>query len=169
MGFFDRTSYIRAIFRTLPFGLAALYFGITGLITSEESLPKYSGRVQDVYMGQVFDEVIDKYTKTLQLKIENGEKFKTTITEYINIIKNNIAVGDTIVVWTGKDNNEIYKLVCNNNLLIPYDPTTWVDIFFLVIGIIYSVLAIGYLITTPEDLWGGDKEKMRAWFKKHFG
>lgn len=159
MAIIDKISYLRAIFIILPTGLGSLFVGIQGLSTSEESLPKYTGTVKDIYIGQAYSDLSDDYTKTLIITFKNDKEFKTTITDYISLIKKNIDKGDIVAIWTYRNNNGIRQLMVQNELLIPYSSHPWINILFLVIGIAFTVIAVGYLITTPEDLLGGNKNK----------
>jgi hypothetical protein len=165
MGFFDRTSYLRALLILLPFGLIGLYFGITGLIEKESDLVKYEGVISRAKVDNMYDNLVEKYSKAYQIELKGVEPiFRTYITKHIEVLEPSVNIGDKVTLWTRKNSHEIIKLEFNDKLLIPFNPTTWMDILILIIGIIFSTLSVAYLIKHPEDLWGGDKEKMKKWW-----
>ena len=162
--FFNRTSFLRAIFVILPIGIYCLYSGVNGLFTTEEDLNKYTGIIKDIYIGETYDEVIEEYNKAFQIKLKNNKKnLKTFVGNHIDTLKNTINKGDKVVIWTNSDNLEIRQLKRNQKAIIKYDRAIFVYVLFLIIGLIFTTIAIGYLINHPEDLWGGDKEKMKQW------
>lgn len=165
MSIFDRTSYFRALFVLLPFGITGLYFGISGLIEKESNLDKYEGIVSYVHSGYLYSKLTDGFTKAYQIRIEEiDEIFRTHITKHMEILEPSLSAGDRITLWTRDDSLGIVKLQRNEELLIPFNSTTCMDLLILLIGIVFTSLSIIYIIKHPEDLWGGDKEKMKRWW-----
>lgn len=165
MGFFDRTSYLRALLILLPFGLTGLYFGITGLLEKESDLHHFEGIVSETRLRPMYNDNIEKYMEAYQIEIEGIEPiFHTFIAKHIETLNHALNVGDTISIWTREKNYRIVKLKREEELLLTFNPTTWMDILILIIGIVFTTLSVAYLIKHPEDLWGGDKEKMKRWW-----
>jgi len=165
MSIFDRTSYLRALFVLLPFGIVFLFFGIRGLAERETDLVQYNGVINNVYLGIRYNENIDEYMEAIHIEIVDNESiFRTYIAKHIERLKHSINKGDTVTLWTRSQNYRIVKLQRGEELLIPFNSTTWMDLFILLIGIVFTLLSVVYIIKHPEDLWGGDKEKMKRWW-----
>jgi hypothetical protein len=54
----------------------------------------------------------------------------------------------------------IQGLYKNGNVLMEYNPPYKAAITTILIGIIFLIITVLYIIKSPYHLWGGDKEKM---------
>jgi hypothetical protein len=159
MGFINRVSYLTGLFRMLPFGLIALFFGIRGLVKYQtvEKYQKiegeiiYSGikkiRFKDTYMDAFVLELADENSDTIQCY--------SYYKGYHSIAKElRTKIGDDLTVWVNEDlKNEIIQIEYQQELLIEYNGATGLYLFFLFIGVVYSVVTLWYLVTHPEHLF----------------
>ncbi len=161
MGVKDKSGYLTALFRLLPFGVLALYYGIQGLVykTSTDSLYKIHGEV--IYAG----------TKTIQSKrtstykdafvIEVSDNRYDTIECYTFVTVDRKALqvlegvkGGEIMIWVDPESDNLIEQVkYNGRLIIEFNGAYYVYLFFVTIGIVYTVITLIYLISYPEHLF----------------
>lgn len=157
MGVFDKTRYVRVLLFLAPLGLLFIYFGINILIGDVDDFSKHIGRVSKINKHENYFEYCKCNLQSIEIRLENqDEVYKTSITEYIEVIDRTLKVGDKIVIWTylGSRINEVAQLERNGVVIIPYEKAVWVGWGFLLAGLITSFIAIGYLIKYPEDILG---------------
>ena len=145
---FAVTRYIRTIIVVIPMSLALIYFG---LMSFPFALEKYTGRIQKIYSkeGRLSIELYNS-SKTF----ETGEKKKK------EIILSNLSKNQEVsffVIRPGDDT--IHKIEKNGEVLLDYEISLFA-LIILTIGIGLLAIAIYYLFKSPEDLWGGDKDRM---------
>ena len=155
MNKFSNTSrYIYAILSALPIGIFLMFFGIKGVSITESKLHKSTGYVK----------VMSTKGISLVIKLNNSTiNFNTAIPEHVELIKENIRIGDKITIYriNGKHElNYIEKLVKDGEVLIEFKKALLVPLISLFLGLIILIAAIVYLIQNPSDFFGGDKNKM---------
>jgi hypothetical protein len=145
---FAVTRYIRTIIVIIPMSLALIYYGV---MSFPFALEKYTGKIQKIYSkeGSLYIE-LNNSSKTF----ETGEKKKQ------EIILSNLSKNQEVSFFVIRPGNDtIYKIEKNGEVLLDYE----INLFALIILTIGSgllALAIYYLFKSPEDLWGGNKDRM---------
>ncbi|MGM0582968.1 MAG: hypothetical protein ACQETL_19990 [Bacteroidota bacterium] len=145
---FAVTRYIRTIIVVIPMSLALIYYGV---MSFPFALEKYTGRIQKIYSkeGSLYIE-LNNSSKTF----ETGEKKKQ------EIILSNLNQNQEVSLFIMKPgDNTIFKIEKNEKVLLDYEINIFAFII-LTVGIGLLALAIYYLFKSPEDLWGGDKDRM---------
>jgi|GEM_PF-2174923 hypothetical protein len=152
--FANTSRYIYAILSGIPIGLILLVFGIRGISLDEGNLYKRTGVVKELKEkeGLVFLKLNNEY-----------EYYHTGIPERVEIINENIQIGDKVTVYRIKNNEGLYfieKLVKNNAVLIEFNKAPLVPFISLLLGSLIIIAGIIYLAQNFSDLFGGNKEKM---------
>jgi hypothetical protein len=168
MGIINKIQYLKAFFRMLPLGLISLYVGINGFIneTKLSRFNKITGKIiycntkriyskisrtrDDAFVIQVVDNNFDTITchtfvTTFRRKLRNLEGFS----------------GRKISIWYDTElENSIKQIEYNQQLLIKYSAPILVHFFFTLLGGVYTILTIMYLVKYPEHLFGSNKKKI---------
>lgn len=153
---FKKVGYLRAIFIMLPVSLFFIVFGVKGIITKLDKLDKRIGIITNI-----------KYSdNTVFIKLNSVNFYYETSVDYrVDIIKQNLNIGDKIVVYKRKGKSKfIQRLDKNGSVLIEYNPPYKAAITILFIGVIFLIITVSYIIKSPHHLWGGDKDKMNKFF-----
>lgn len=164
-----RTSYLRAIFGILPFGIGAVVFGLADIknTPTEDVLISRTGVV--VHMGEkrIVSDISKSRMDALVITLEEKD-FYAGVKRHQEVLLENINKGDTVIFWHRPEGRQIVKASKSDTLLIPYKRVGNWMIGLVVFGFVCIISSVLYIVTTPEDLWGGDKEKMRKFFKDIF-
>ena len=145
---FAVTRYIRTIIVVIPMSLALIYYGIMSFPFAME---QYTGRIQKIYSKE----------GSLYIELNNSSKsFKSIEKENKDIILSNLSKNQKVSLSIKRPGEDyIYKIEKNGEVLMDYKISLF-SLIILTIGIGLLALAIYYLFKSPEDLWGGDKDRM---------
>lgn len=166
MGFTNKTQYLTALLRMLPFGLLALYYGIQGLAvkTKVDSLYKVSGEI--IYSGtkSIYSKQSNRQKEAFIFQIRDN--FNDTIQCYTFVTKYRgklqVLEGikdDYITVWCEPElDNQIEQVEYKNQLIIEFTGHWFVYLFFVLLGGLYTVVTLLYLIKYPDHLFKGKKD-----------
>jgi len=162
-----KINFWRVVLSAIPIGLVSLIFGINYYITTpstieefvvSDGIPKKFGTVTINSSGSTF------FVYFIQL----GEARYNTIygkERDLLISKFPHYGNETIQIWHKKGEFGIRQLVAGENVLIEYHPPYWIAYVFFGFGLILLVSSGFYLVRHPEDLFGGDKEKFKKFWK----
>jgi len=167
MGFLNKATYFTALLRLLPMGLLALFYGANGLInkSSIEDLYKIEGEILYYGVTDIYSHTTQKIKKAYVIKVLNKKNDTITchtfVRNYIETFKySKFEQGKYITIYVDPViDNTIMEVSYNNEEIIEYNGGLLLYIFFLIIGLIYTVITLGYLIKHPEHLFK-KKEKI---------
>ena len=159
MGLLNKATYLTALLRLLPFGLAALLYGGNGLINnrSADSLLQVDGKIVFSGVKKIYSEgsLLDAFV----FQIEDSMNDTTSCFSFYKGYKEKLHFlvnknGEHITIWVdNKNGNEIMQVKYQNQLIIKYDGRIYLYLFFLILGGIYTFITVGYLIKHPEHLF----------------
>jgi hypothetical protein len=136
-------------------GMIMIWYGSKYLSTEKEDMDIKKGIVQSISMNN----------NTVFIKLKNRDvKFHTSIPKQVEIILNKLNEGEEVVIYIMKGKNEINyieSLEKDDKVLIEYEKAPLIPLMFLIIGIVITCACIIYLKNNLEDLFGGDKSKMK--------
>jgi len=124
MGFLNKASYLKALFRMLPFGLAALFYGGNGLINNRtaDNLFKIEGKIlfsgikklytNGSYLDAFVFHIVDNRFDTISC-----HTFGTSYIEKLMIL--NGKEKEYITIWVDPEIENSIKQVMFKNQLIP--------------------------------------------------
>ncbi len=146
---FAVTRYFRVIIVVIPMSLALIYFGA---MSFPFALEKHTGIIREIYLNK----------GRLYIELENSSKvFETGEKRKKDIILSSLHKNQKVTIFCKKTGQDfIYKIKKNEEILLDYKVSVF-SMIILIIGIGLFVLAIYYLFKSPEDLWGGDKNRMK--------
>lgn len=165
----QRTSYLRAIFGILPFGIGAVVLGLTDIRNrpTEDELISRTGIVEFIGEKKVVSDISKSRMNALVITVDDKD-FYTIVKRHQKTLIENINEGDSVIFWHRPEGSQIVKARRSDALFIPYKRVGNLMIGLVVFGFMCIISSVLYIVTTPEDLWGGDKEKMRKFFKDIF-
>lgn len=165
MGLLNNATYLTALLRLLPFGLAALFYGGNGLINNRtaDSLLRVDGEIVFSGVKKIYSEssllegfvieVVDNKNDTIYC-----HTFGFTYIEKLMFLTG--KKNDNISIWVDPEiNNTILQVSFNNQLIIKYGGRIYLYLFFLILGGIYTFITVGYLIKHPEHLFKKKKNR----------
>lgn len=167
MGFTNKVQYLTALFRLLPFGLLALYYGVHGLAikSKTDSLYKVSGEI--VYSGtkRIFSKLTNKRDNAFIIQVADNNYDTITCYTFVTVDIDKLKVlegikGDNITVWFNHEiDNLIEQVEYKNQLLVEYSGHRILYLFFVLLGGGYTLITLLYLIKYPEHLIKSKKDK----------
>ncbi len=160
MSIFKKTGYLRVLFVGLSFGIGALIVGIpmfNKIPETPNDLEVHKGILSSFGDTTYYDNGIDLEFETFYVKI-NDKAFYTEKRSVRVIIEiYNYSIGDTIIVWTERDDLYIKQLTANNQMVMNYQPPYWMAWFFTLAGVIFTAMSLFYLIKYSSDYFGEKK------------
>jgi hypothetical protein len=155
MRLFDQLRYSRTILIILPLGLVLLFLGWRNLINSPSDVNDFriiEGLVKEFYIKPIFIKSCDCEMETFFLKV-NGRKneIKTRVEKNVSILKSLVKKNSKVRVWTD-DDNYIQQLEIQDETVIKYKRSIKYTYFFILAGLIISVVSIVYLLRYPDDI-----------------
>ncbi len=167
MGFTNKAQYLTALLRMLPFGLLALYYGIQGLAvkTKVDSLHKVSGEI--IYSGtkSIYSKQSNRQKEAFVIQINDNYYDTTECHTFVTVDRDKLQVlegikGDYITVWCDPEiDNLIEQVEYKNQLIVEYTGHKFLYLFFVLLGGLYTVVTLLYLIKYPEHLFKGKRGK----------
>ena len=150
----NTTRYIYAILSGIPIGIVLFFFGINGVTLNESDLHKLTGIVNE----------LKQEDNIIFLKLNNESNYyHTGIPERVEVILDNINLGDKITIYRIKNNDGLFyieKLTKGDETIIAFNKALLIPFISLVLGVIIITVGIVYLVRNFSDLFGGNKEKM---------
>jgi len=162
----QKSRYLRALFSTLPFGVLALVFSFKSFINT----PKVNDL--NYVKSMVIDYKLDKFRfenlgNTTEAVYFSVEKYDKTLFTYIGSYKRRLLLIEpkhkVIEFWFAK-NGEILQAKLNGSFVFEYQRIGYLMLGFALFGAFCVVVSLIYLIKSPEELYGGNKEKAKGFW-----
>jgi hypothetical protein len=157
----EKYVYFWAIFTGIPFGIGCLaiasnYF--TKIKSSVFDLERYDGKITSFEEKRIYEQQTKTHITEFFIKIENKE-FLTEIGKKREILKryipNAYKENRNITIWVDMSSQNIEQLAIENKIIIPYFPPYWKGWTFLLIGLVFALMSIIYVIKYYKSTWGG--------------
>lgn len=167
MGFTNKGQYLTALLRMLPFGLLALYYGIQGLAfkTKADNLHKVYGEIIFSGTKRMFSKQSNRQKEAYVIQISDNYYDTTECYTFVTVDREKLKVlagikNDYIAVWCDPEiDNLIEQVEYKNQLIVEYTGHKILYLFFVLLGGVYTIITLLYLIKYPEHLYKGDKGK----------
>ncbi|WP_439183218.1 hypothetical protein [Carboxylicivirga taeanensis] len=171
MGFWQRYSYLRALFVGLPFGFGCLITGINYFIEiprNVEGLEVVSGNVQGFGIKRIKSEVDNSSYEVFFVEVEQKGWYYTELKSKKRLLRRELAeelrTSRLVEIWHMNGQKNIEQISVGDKFLYEYEPPYWMGHVFFWIGAITLVSAIGYVVLHPEDLTGKKRNgKVSKW------
>ncbi|MCB2195013.1 MAG: hypothetical protein KQH79_04095 [Bacteroidetes bacterium] len=158
MNTFKKSGYLRALFIGLPFGIYALYVGLSDfkdIPQKTDNLVKVSGIIVSHGTKEYYDSAVDVHREVYYFELDNGLEYYSELEkhkEFLNNI-NKDWINSGIEVWIKNQSLYIKQLKIDNKLIIKYEPPYWVAWFFTILGVVFTGLSVIYLIKYSSDFF----------------
>lgn len=167
MGFTNKAEYLTALLRLLPFGLLALYYGVNGLVvkTKVDSLYKVAGEIIFSGTKKTYSRLSNTYDNAFVIKVADNNYDTVVCCTFVTVDREKLKIlegikGDYITVWCDPEiDNLIEQVEFNNQIIIKYTGHKFVYLFFVLLGGLYTVVTLLYLIKHPEHLFSKKTDK----------
>jgi len=165
MGLINKYRYLQAILIGLPIGLLSLFYGTKYLANIKQEVNDYSstfGIVDSIYTDYINISSESKYqSEVIKIDVNNNEYYVISKNQKQSL-KENLRKKDSITLWYQNRNNGNKKIKAirkNGVNIISYEPRGyWIGIFFIVLGLFFTVISFLYIVRHPEDLTGKKKK-----------
>jgi hypothetical protein len=152
----NKYLYLRALM-SIPLGIFAFQLGFKELNNeikmTKDSYLKFNGEVHMVTDTTLFDKEIGSYYDASKIVIEDSIYY-TRITKFRKILNANLAIEDKVAVYYRRDEgiNKIKALYREEEPIIAYKNVYWVGVFFIIFGLVMTLLSIGALLSGLKSL-----------------
>ena len=162
----QKTRYLRALSRTLPFGVLSLVFGLFFLFKAPQidDFIYLKECVKDVETKMYFNPKTKTRVEALFLSIgrEKMDVF-TQVSRHKKKILEILPSNHEFELWID-DEGRIRQAKHNGIILFKYKRFNILIFIYTIFGALCVIVSLIYLIKSPEELYGGDKEKAKGFW-----
>lgn len=140
--------------------IRSLLFGLSGLLIVLYSINNLNQHLEDfpVTKGEIFFSNLRWDDKPFDIKLENknGLVWYSVYhrSKYFPILQEKAIKGKQATIWYNPEDRSIEQLVVEDELIVPYDKSVGVHVFFIIVGLACFVGTIVYfykIISNKEE------------------
>ncbi len=149
--FFYLTSYYRSVIAIVA-SLGLIIYCISELNETESDYPKRSGVITSAYLQW------DKSPYNIKIEGDEIQWYSVYPEKYYAVLKEKAIPGKQAEIWYYSKNNRVKKLIVEGEILVPYIKSIGVSIGFLVVGVLFVLFNLIYIIRNPSHAKGNPEE-----------